>query len=98
MILNEAFNVQSAAKPQMISDHDKDLFRVAQELEASFVSEMLKSAGFGKSRESLAGGAGEENFSSFLIDAQAEQIVRSGGFGLAESIFEALKLREKAVD
>ncbi|EBA17095.1 hypothetical protein RSK20926_08997 [Roseobacter sp. SK209-2-6] len=53
---------------------------------------MLKSAGLGKSREGLGGGgAGEDQFGSFLVRAQAEQITEAGGIGLAESLYNALK-------
>ena len=67
------------------------LWDVAQKLEASFLSEMLKAAGFGKARDAMGGGAGEDQFSSFLRDAQAQEMVKAGGIGLAESLFEALK-------
>ncbi|WP_424977635.1 rod-binding protein [Leisingera sp. S232] len=71
---------------------DKDPLREAAiELEASFLAEMLKSAGLGESSEAFGGGAGEEQFSSFLIREQANQIARSGGIGLAESLYHALK-------
>lgn len=62
----------------------------AQELEATFVYEMLKSAGVGETRSEFGGGVGEEQFSSFLLQEQADLIVRNGGFGLAERIFENL--------
>ncbi len=52
---------------------------------------MLKSAGFGTSRESFGGGAGEDQFGSFLLQEQAMQIVKAGGIGLTETLFEALK-------
>lgn len=74
--------------------HDQELMEAAQALEASFLAEMLKSAGFGKPRESFGGGAGEEQFGSFLREAQAREMVRAGGIGLAQSLFEALKARE----
>lgn len=66
---------------------------VAQELEATFLSEMLKSAGLGEPSKSFGGGIGEEQFSSFLRDAQAREMVRAGGVGLAESLYHALKER-----
>ena len=69
------------------------LLDAAQKLEASFLAEMLKAAGFGEARSSFGGGAGEEHFSSFLVDAQAEMMVQAGGIGLAEQLFEALKAR-----
>ncbi|MBZ8117526.1 rod-binding protein [Roseovarius sp. LXJ103] len=61
----------------------------AQKLEASFLAEMLKSAGFGKS-PSLGGGIGEDQFASFQRQALAEEMVKSGGIGLAESFYVAL--------
>ena len=42
-------------------------------------------------RDAFGGGAGEEHFSSFLRQAQAEEMAARGGIGLAESIFEAMK-------
>lgn len=69
------------------------LWEAAQKLEASFLSQMLKSAGFGSPRQSFGGGAGEEQFGSFLLQAQAEIIVQNGGIGLAENLFESLKER-----
>ncbi|MGR3761359.1 rod-binding protein [Roseobacteraceae bacterium NS-SX3] len=67
------------------------LRKAAIDLEASFLAEMLKSAGLGESREGFGGGAGEDQFSSFLVRAQAEQIAQAGGIGLGESLYHALK-------
>ncbi|MEJ8562636.1 rod-binding protein [Yoonia sp. GPGPB17] len=75
---------------------DTKLRDAAQKMEATFLAEMLKSAGVGAPRESFGGGAGEEHFSSFLRDAQAEEMVRTGGIGLAEALFEAMKVRSLA--
>ncbi len=72
---------------------DMKLHRLARELEANFMAEMLKSAGFGKARDAFGGGAGEEQFSSFKRRAQAREMVKTGGIGLAEHLFEALKER-----
>ena len=66
----------------------------AQALEAGFLAEMLKAAGLHDTGTSFSGGAGEEQFASFLIEAQAETIVEAGGIGLAEAIFESLKERD----
>ena len=72
---------------------DAALHDAARALEASFLSEMLKSAGFGKSRDSFGGGAGEDQFSSFLVTAQADEMVKTGGIGLSERLFDVLKAR-----
>lgn len=66
----------------------------AQQLEAGFLAEMLKSSGFGKPPEAFGGGTGEDQFASFLRQAQAEEMVKSGGIGLAESLYHALKDRQ----
>lgn len=83
-------------KPGETARRDGALRKAADALEAGFLAEMLKSAGVGKSRESFGGGAGEDQFSSFLVTAQAEAMVKSGGIGLAEHLFEALKDRADA--
>jgi len=75
---------------------DAQLREAAQKMEATFLSEMLKSAGMGAPRDAFGGGEGEEQFSSFLREAQAEQMVRAGGIGLAEALFEAMKVRVDA--
>lgn len=75
---------------------DTRLRAVARELEASFLAEMLKSAGLGKSRESFGGGQGEDQFASFLVQEHAKALVDAGGIGLSEAIFEALKEKNVA--
>ncbi len=73
------------------ADNDANLRKAAQQLESSFIAEMLKEAGVGKMRESFGGGAGEQGFASFLVSAQADKIVEAGGFGLADRIYKSLK-------
>lgn len=70
------------------------LRQAARDLEAAFLAEMLKFAGVGESPDAFGGGAGEEQFCSLLVDAQARAIAENGGIGLAESIFEALKVTQ----
>lgn len=79
--------------PGQTPSRDDALRAAAEEMEAAFLAEMLKSAGFGEARDSFGGGAGEEQFASFLRQEQAGQMARTGGIGLAESIFDALKRR-----
>lgn len=80
-----------AAPPQ--PDRDTALRAAAVRLEAAFLSEMLKSAGLDGAPGAFGGGAGEAQFASFLRQAQAEEMARAGGVGLAEHLFEALKER-----
>ena len=63
-------------------------------MEVRFLSEMLKWAGLDEAGSGFSGGAGETQMSSFLRDAQAESIVKSGGIGLSEALFKSLVNRE----
>jgi len=62
----------------------------AEALETAFLAEMLKTAGVFRPSEAMGGGAGEEQFTSFLADTQARAMVARGGLGLADSIEQAL--------
>lgn len=75
------------------TDKDPELWAVSKRLEATFLAEMLKSAGLGETPDAFGGGAGEDQFASFLREKHAQQIVEGGGIGLAESIFNSLKER-----
>lgn len=90
--------VQSHVAPRFhVSAHisrEDPLRRAAQQLEASFIEEMLKSAGVAQPSAAFGGGIGEEQFASFLRQSQAERMVRAGGIGLAESLYQALKERQ----
>lgn len=79
--------------PTVSTGQDQALRKAAQELEANFLAEMLKSAGIGKTPEGFGGGAGEDQFASFMRMEQAREMSANGGIGLAESIFDALKDR-----
>ena len=75
---------------------DVALREAALRLEATFLSEMLKSAGLDAMSGGFGGGIGEDQFASYLRDAQAEEMARAGGIGLAESLFNALKRQDDA--
>jgi peptidoglycan hydrolase FlgJ len=87
-----------AAQPGTPPDETHALRAVARELEASFLAEMLKHAGFGESRESFGGGIGEEQFASLLRTEHARALTDRGGIGLAESLFRALVARSASTD
>jgi flagellar protein FlgJ len=69
--------------------------RSAEALETAFLAEMLKSAGVYKPSESMGGGEGEEQFTSFLADAQARAMVARGGIGLSDQIERSLLARQQ---
>jgi Rod binding domain-containing protein len=72
------------------SPREARLREAAVGLEASFLKEMLGAAGLGRV-PGLGGGPGEEQFASFLLDAQARRMAEAGGIGLASSIMAALQ-------
>lgn len=67
----------------------------AEQLEASFLAEMLKSTGLGAQEHSFGGGIGEEQFASFHRDMLAREMVRAGGIGLADIFTAALMERTR---
>ncbi len=62
----------------------------AVQLEATFLAEMLKSAGLGKPSQTFGGGVGEDQFASLLVQQQARQLAQSGGIGLSELLITAM--------
>lgn len=71
-------------------NRQQQLMSKAQELEATFLSEMLGYSGMSELQGAFGGGQGEAQFSSFLREEQARLIVESGGLGLAELIFNSM--------
>lgn len=80
--------------PVQTANTDTALREAAMELEATFLAEMLKSAGLGEARDSFGGGHGEDQFASFLRQEQSREMVKAGGIGLTEALFQSLKARE----
>ena len=72
----------------------QQLLQKAEELEATFLSEMLAHSGLGEMQGSFGGGQGEAQFTSFLRQEQARLMVESGGVGLAELIFNSMARAE----
>lgn len=76
--------------PPSLPNTPSPLHAKAAEMEAAFLSEMLQAAGLGRPSKDFGGGAGEEQFASFLREAQAKAIVQSGGLGLTEALFRSM--------
>lgn len=70
------------------------LMQKARELETNFLSEMLSYTGVDAQKGAFSGGAGEDQFASFLREAQAKAMVDHGGIGLSQNIFNALVRRD----
>lgn len=88
--MTDAVRLPMPAPVVAFSTAEVRLRTLSQQLEAGFLAEMLGHAGLGAARESFGGGAGEQQFSSFLRQEQANAMVRAGGIGLAESLFNAM--------
>lgn len=73
-----------------VSSRQDRLMAKAQQLEATFLSEMLAHSGLGEMQGAFGGGDGEGQFASFLRQEQANRIVQQGGIGLAELIFKTM--------
>lgn len=86
----DAMTSRTALRP---GPDDATLAQAARDLEASFLSIMLREAGLGTPRASFGGGAGEDQFASFLTEAYAERMAERGGIGLAEAIFRTMRDR-----
>ncbi len=76
--------------PPAATDHNQTLMAKAEELEATFLAEMLGHSGLGETQGGFGGGSGEDQFSSFLRLEQARLMVEGGGIGLAELIFNTM--------
>lgn len=88
----------SAPSPLMTPTEDVQRRRIAQaaqDFESSFLSVMIGQMFTGLETDgAFSGGTGEAAFRSFLSDAMARQITRSGGVGLAGPVqAEMLKLQ-----
>ena len=64
----------------------------AKNLEAAFLSEMLKSAGLGAMKGAFGGGVGEDQFASLMRQEQARMMVEGGGIGLAEHLVRSMSV------
>jgi flagellar protein FlgJ len=88
---------QGAATPETAAQMAKrgQIAKTAQDFEASFLSVMLQQMFQGvKQDEPFGGGQGEDMFKSFMSEAMAKQMAKSGGVGLAKSVqSEMLKLQ-----
>ncbi|MCQ0091843.1 hypothetical protein FGD77_09105 [Roseovarius sp. M141] len=83
------FTATQAVQPHAKRVTPPSARETAQKLEATFLAEMLKSAGFGKNAN-FSGGIGEEQFASFQRQALADEMVKAGGLGLADAFYQSM--------
>jgi Rod binding domain-containing protein len=83
---------QAEAKAAAAAEGGRDprAWEAAKEFEAQFVSTLLEDQD-----NPFSGGAGETMFGSLLVDQYGQQMTKSGGVGLADSVYrEMLKMQE----
>lgn len=80
------------------ADTAEAMRKTAQEFEAAVLADLLRAAGAGQARAEFGGGVGEDQFASFLLDAQAARIAASGGIGLAEIVLRGLLAQDSTED
>lgn len=83
-------SVSIPSQPLSAASRRDQMMTKAKELEASFLAEMLSHAGLAEMTGPFGGGSGEAQFSSFLRGEEAKLVVKRGGVGLAELIFESM--------
>ena len=74
-----------------VGPDDAALRQAAQDFEATYIAQMLTFSGLDKA---LTAGGGDDMsaFTSFYIQSFAENIAENGGFGLADSFYDQMKL------
>lgn len=94
MDLAPAFTVPTVATQPLTAEQlakRGQIEKTAQDFESSFLSVMLgqmfKDVG---AEAPFNGGAGEEAFKSFLSDAMAKQVSKTGGIGLSSRVAEEM--------
>ena len=86
-----------AASQNAPDGKDPKAWAAAQDFESQFLSSMFQSMFKGpKTDETFGGGQGEEMFRSLLVDQYGQEMTRSGGIGLADTVYsEIIKLQEQ---
>lgn len=91
--------IQKPASPAPAQDRaalrDAQFREKAHEFEAVFIGQMLKHSGL-TTAVSGDSGFGGEAFSNMLTDQYAEELLKNGGFGLAEEIYQQLVEKEQS--
>lgn len=71
------------------TERHNQLGKTAQAFESMILSQMLSTAGLNRVPDAAGGGPGEEQFASFLTEAQAKALAERGGIGIAERLIRA---------
>ena len=85
---------QRAAQNMQSKRQDEALYQACQDFEAIFVKEMLKSMKSTINKSGMMdGGFAEEIYDDMLYDEYAKKIVKTAGFGLADTLYDKMSNR-----
>ena len=96
--IDRSFFVQISVGSPIVTpeaNYEQKLRELSQKLEATFLAEMLKSAGLERQENGFSSSVGESQFTSFLTQERAEILAGNGGIGLSQHIFNSLIAAEK---
>jgi Rod binding domain-containing protein len=84
-----------ASRPVATPEQRSRIAGAAQSFEAQMLSQMMQPMFEGLSTAApFGGGAGEETYRSFLVDAFARQMAKAGGVGVSKAVMaEMLKMQ-----
>jgi flagellar protein FlgJ len=90
----------TAVAPTIDPARRAHIARTAQDFESSFLSSMFQSMFQGVDQQApFGGGEAETTWRSFLTDAMARQVVRTGGIGLSAAVArEMLRMQAGGAD
>lgn len=90
-----ASEATALAKKDDVSVEKKDskAWQSAKDFEAAFITQMLTYSGLAKALTS-SGGEEVASFSQFYMEAIGADLAESGGFGLADQIYESIVKKE----
>ncbi|HYM32833.1 MAG TPA: rod-binding protein [Candidatus Cybelea sp.] len=95
MALSTAQSMQ-LGKPLPVAGNDAKLHQTAQDFEAVFLSQVFQSMTAGLEADPVFGGGNAETvIRSMLYDQYGKEMAKSGGVGIASSVYrEVLRMQE----
>jgi Rod binding domain-containing protein len=88
---SRAARAAASARGQVQIDKSSKLYKVSQEFEAIFIKQMLNVMRKSVNKTGLMdGGMAEEIFEDMLYDEYAQNMAKSGSFGIADMIYRQL--------
>ena len=95
--LNNASNIQRTVPAEPKNAMQRAARKSADEFEAIFISQILKSMSAGvKTDGAFGGGNGEDIFKDVLSEEMGKTIAKNGGIGLSDAVYRELLRAQEA--